>query len=149
VIVDKLIAGGKRAPGGCFEWIKCRSKAGYGQIRIKRKLHYVHRLIWEIAEGPIPKGMSVCHTCDNPACFCVAHLFLGTHKENMADKSAKGRTSRVPGELCGKAKLTAAQVKAMKERRAAGERLDVIAAEYGIHPAHLSKIVAGKRWAHL
>ena len=151
-MIEKLLARSRvvgNPVNGCVEWTGARSKAGYGQVRIRRKLHYVHRLIWESAEGPIPEGMVVCHSCDNPACFRVSHLFIGTHKENMADMAAKGRAAYVPGEKCGKSKLTTEQVKRMKERRNSGESLKDIAADYGIHPAHLSRIVAGKRWEHL
>jgi hypothetical protein len=52
---------------------------------------YAHRLAWEKANGPIPAGMYVCHTCDVPACVNVEHLFLGTQSDNMKDMAAKGR----------------------------------------------------------
>jgi hypothetical protein len=35
--------------------------------------------------------MLVLHDCDNPPCFRLDHLRLGTHAENMADMRAKGR----------------------------------------------------------
>ncbi|MHB1172823.1 MAG: HNH endonuclease signature motif containing protein [Lacisediminihabitans sp.] len=52
---------------------------------------YVHRLAWQDANGPIPDGMLVCHRCDNPACYHLPHLFLGTYADNNRDMVAKGR----------------------------------------------------------
>jgi hypothetical protein len=67
---------------------------GYGNIRVggrKGKTIKVHRLAWEEANGPIPDGLTVCHTCDVPACCNPAHLFLGTQQDNVADMVNKGR----------------------------------------------------------
>lgn len=51
-----------------------------------------HRTAWFLAWGewPPPDKM-LCHTCDNPACVNVAHLFLGDQFDNMRDKTSKGR----------------------------------------------------------
>ena len=52
----------------------------------------LHRIAWEAHNAePIPEGMLVMHTCDNPACFNPAHLVLGTDQDNMDDKCRKGR----------------------------------------------------------
>lgn len=78
----------------CIEWTKSRRRGGYGQLTIAGKKRTAHRVAWELAHGPIPEGLFVCHSCDNPPCVNVEHLFLGTHTENMRDMAAKGRSSR-------------------------------------------------------
>jgi hypothetical protein len=49
------------------------------------------RKVYILRHGPVPPNTEVCHTCDNGHCINDAHHFLGTHADNMADMSAKGR----------------------------------------------------------
>ena len=89
---DRLTARSVERANGCIEWTGATNGSwGYGQISVNGKSVLTHRLSWELANGPIPNGLLVLHRCDNPPCCNPAHLFLGTHADNMADMLAKGR----------------------------------------------------------
>lgn len=71
---------------------------GYGQttrtVNGVSTAWLVHRLAWVEAHGPIPpETPHVLHHCDTPSCYEVAHLWLGTHQDNMLDCAAKGRNA--------------------------------------------------------
>lgn len=80
---------------GCWDWSGYKQPEGYGTFP-HAKTWYAHRVSWELHNGPIPDGMHVLHTCDNPPCSNPAHLFLGTVADNMADRKAKGRNRGDP-----------------------------------------------------
>jgi hypothetical protein len=78
-------------PDACFEWELARDKDGYGVVRRGGRTRRAHREMWEQVNGPIPDGMVLLHSCDNPPCIRLSHLSLGTQAENVADMIAKGR----------------------------------------------------------
>jgi hypothetical protein len=75
----------------CKIWVGAKNRKGYGQKRIKGKLWIVSRLEYTRAHGEIPSGVCVLHRCDNPSCWEISHLFLGTHQDNADDKMKKNR----------------------------------------------------------
>jgi hypothetical protein len=135
---------------GCWLW-RGESKRGYGSLRIGCVTHRAHRLSYEIFKGPIPGGMVVCHTCDNPACVNPDHLFVGTQQDNIKDAWSKGRV-RLPrdGEKNPASKLTAAQVLDIRARLC-GKRgeLSALAREYGVSSSLIAQIRDRLTWRWL
>lgn len=80
-----------RKPDDCWPWQGCRNSKGYGQFGMNRQHYLAHRLSYTVHFGPIPSGLCVLHRCDNPICVNPAHLYAGTHKDNMRDKITKNR----------------------------------------------------------
>jgi hypothetical protein len=90
-LAERLEAKTKRCEcGGCWEWTG-GLRRGYGLIQADGKTVSVHRVSWELANGPIPVGMQVLHRCDNGKCLNPDHLFIGTQKDNIEDAVNKGR----------------------------------------------------------
>ncbi len=81
---------------GCWEWNGRIGGSGYGRhettVQGRRKHIVVHRLAFVLAFG-LPSKPYVCHRCDNRICANPEHLFEGTHRDNMDDMMAKGRTN--------------------------------------------------------
>lgn len=103
-----------------------------------------HRVAYEFHCGPIPDGMRVLHRCDNPPCINPDHLFLGTQAENVADMISKGRKVVLQGEGHGSAKLTKADVLAIRAARGSSSRQ--LAVQYGVHSSQICRVRAGKKW---
>lgn len=57
----------------CHPWKKGTNRNGYGKLAYPTRtvIVYAHRLAYELAYGPIPKGMTVDHECHNGDASCV------------------------------------------------------------------------------
>ena len=89
----------QRTEGGCWLWMGTKVDGAYGQIARGKPfagMVLAHVASWILHRGPVPAGLCVLHNCpggDCPACVNPAHLWRGTHVQNMCDKVAKGRTT--------------------------------------------------------
>lgn len=150
---------------GCLLWTGPVSRRGYGKIEVLGVVFAAHRLAYDLFRGPISEGLFVCHKCDVPACIEPAHLFLGTHADNMRDMTEKGRRGYLPGRpfsrrgelrprtyrrgkngLAGSIKLDAAAVLAI---RADSRSIRTIAKDYGVAHSTVGQIKRREIWSQV
>lgn len=120
----------------CWEYLgKDSGSGGHKRIRLDCGTRMqVHRLAWEAHHGkPIPNDLLVLHKCDNPCCFNPAHLFLGTQKDNMEDRSKKGRAT-------WNGKLT---LKEREEIKTSLESASKLAKKYNVTTARVYQLKRG------
>lgn len=135
----------------CWEWtgaLKSREPGReYGRVGYGNKIYMTHRVSWELHFGPIPKGLEVCHACDNPRCVRPDHLFLGTHIANMRDRDRKKRRTPLRGEQHGSARLTQLQVDEIRRRYVPFQvSLNQLAHEYNVSKRTILRIVQRVHW---
>lgn len=156
---------------GCWEWQGARDSKGYGRVSYLGRPQTVSRVAWELVNGPIPDGMEVCHTCDNPPCINPAHLWIGTRSDNQRDSVNKKRnraathperyqrgkdsfSAKYPerlarGEKHGNARLKTQDVHEIRQRYANGESVSSLARAYNINWSTVDRVVKRKWWKHV
>lgn len=133
----------------CWEWTAVRNADGYGRFQLYRKIVSSHRASYLMFCGPIPSGMVVMHTCDNPPCVNPAHLVLGTQLENVRDCAAKNRRANLKGEAHGMAFLTEKIVNAIRDAVASGFSQAEMGRAFGIRKGLVCDLVSRRTWRHI
>lgn len=128
---------------GCWNWTEHKDKKGYGRTTDASGEVLAHRLSYMEFIGPIPQGMHILHSCDNPSCINPDHLRPGTNAENHADKMLRGRQARLAGEENPRAKLTASDVVVIRTTVGTNKSL---AKTYGVTESNISAIRCGRTW---
>lgn len=141
-------------PDACWPWTARIGAGGYGSFAFDHTHpRGAHRVAFELTHGPIPAEdpgsarIFVLHRCDNRPCCNPAHLFIGTHDENMADMVAKGR--QAVGERSGQARLTADEVLAIRKMVADGATYRQAAERFGVSTPCVGEIARRWTWAWL
>lgn len=128
-------------PSQCWPWRGDTDKAGYGVFFFHGKKYGAHELALSFTTGEKrTKHLVNCHSCDNPGCVNPFHLRFDTPKSNVDDMYLRGRN------VNPSAKLTEADVVAIRERRANGARQKDLADQYGVTDGTISMLVRGERW---
>lgn len=147
---------------GCWNFTGAKNDFGYGIVGnggTRAGNDRAHRITYRHFNGEIPKGLFVCHRCDNPACCNPEHLFLGTADDNHRDMREKGRHSKPPrnehdiGSYRYNAKLTEEEVKAGRARVEAGETKYSVWKDwnqrFGLTQGPAYRILNGQTWRHV
>ena len=131
---------------GCIEWVgaSCR---GYGSITLHGEKYKTHRVMYEEMFGDIPRGLFVCHTCDNPSCVNPEHLFLGSQLDNMRDMIAKGRQPDRSGENNPRSKLSKEDVLLIRRLAEEGTPRQKLSVMFDIGETQTRNIINKKQWS--
>lgn len=131
----------------CILWPYGQSN-GYGVIWLDGRRRNAHVVVLEQTQGPAPspehQGAHLPVECHTRLCVNRRHVRWATPAENNADKTADGVHNR--GERCGNARLTAADVYAIRDDDRSHR---AIAAAYGVTSGHVCRIKNRTAWAHL
>lgn len=149
----------RRRDTECWNWLGPMNRSGYGLFGCwansdRGKVITAHRVAYELANGPIPKGGGhhgtvIAHRCDNRRCVNPAHLFACSQAENLRDCLQKGRGNKAHGERAGKARLTAHVVSAIRTLLQDGTDRMRLARAFGVAPQTITDIATGKSWGRL
>lgn len=133
---------------GCWLWTGPKYVYEYGCFSIGRRSYLAHRFAFALYNGAVASKAHVLHRCDNPACVNPAHLYIGTHQQNMKDRGGRGRSSGggKKGIECPWAKIDESAVRAIRGDERPGA---VAGPDYGISPAQFYRIKKRERWGHV
>ena len=130
----------------CIVYLKPGAKSRYPIVSHCGRLVQAHRLAYALDNGldVFAMGGVVMHSCDNTHCVNPKHLSLGTHADNHADKTAKGRQAY--GESHGMVKLTEDQVAYVKANYVKRCKINggrAMAKLFNVHESTISDIMCG------
>lgn len=135
-------------PDGCHLFVGRTNEDGYARVGMCGKLVFLHRVMWERHNGPVPTGKEICHTCDVRSCVNPDHLFAASHLENIRDMWRKGRGRVFRGSDQAQAKLSEADIPTIRTRIANGDTCAAIAADYQVSDAAIRNVKKFRGWSH-
>jgi hypothetical protein len=151
---------------GCWHWSHTRTKKGYGVVSLYPfGIAQAHRVAYQMTHGPVPDGQVVLHQCDNRACVNPEHLRVGSQRDNIHDRIAKGRSVYARGDQHGShtmpertprgtqhhlAKFTEEDILEIRRLFDTGmATVSQLSRRFQTGSSHISNIVKRRRWKHL
>lgn len=146
-LAERLQARSRDEPStGCRIWTGPVTKSSHALISFRGRVIGAHRAAWELVHGQVPTGLVVRHACHNPRCIAVAHLSLGTAKDNAEDRSAAGRGYRRPGEANPGARYRREQIELVWKLSSEGLGDQQVARRTGVPVRNVNSVKKGWTW---
>lgn len=130
----------------CWNWIGFVNKYNYGAFKTpadrqsKRQFHRVHKLMYELCVGEVPKKMDVDHMCNNRKCCNPEHLQLLTRSENLKKRTKTPDCTR---------KLNFEKAEEIREKYKKGNiTQEELATSYNVSAFLINNIINFRRWKH-
>jgi hypothetical protein len=133
----------------CWKWLFGKDKDGYGITSVFGKWTRAHRFAYEFYNGPIPYGMCVCHSCNNPDCMSPYHLYLDDNTGNTQYKVECNRQTK--GENVNTSILNELDVELILMNILIGKynNISEIAKLYNVTRDCIYDILSNKNWKHI
>lgn len=128
----------------CWNWNGLFNRAHRNArpcFKVAGKNYYAARIAWSIHHGKDPGDKIICHTCQNPLCMNPAHLYAGTHQDNVLDKFADGYSQS--GSLNANSKLNDSDIFEIRESNKSQLELSRI---HNVSRSHISRIQRYECW---
>jgi hypothetical protein len=130
---------------GCWNFIgRPKTQKGYRTMRVSgAPTSSAHRLSYFAFKGELPSpSVVVLHACDNARCCNPKHLSLGSHQDNMDERSARGRTAR---------NFSLSDVQALEARRKSksGWCADRIADYFDVSSDTIKRLLTRETYQHV
>lgn len=130
-------------------WLWKSERDYYGKVKLPKCGPQVdsHKLAYILANGAVPQGLVVRHSCDVKRCCNPKHLLLGTKHDNILD--AVERRQHAFGERIGQSVLKDPQIVEIREQFAQGYSHREIARTFGVNRRTVGLIVRRQAWKHV
>ena len=119
----------------CWNWSGTLDRYGYGKFKIGNQTYKAHRYSYYLQYGDFDESLHVLHHCDNPRCVNPHHLFLGTNRDNVADRTTKKRHGKTSKHLTTNEK---AAIVATVEQ---GQSLQSVAHQFQVHISTIRRVL--------
>jgi len=136
-------------PDTCWPWTGYRDARGYGRARRGEDKRTAQRWAYIFTTGAqLRRDEFVCHHCDNPPCCNPAHLYVGSHDDNMRDRNERERTCF--GTRNGRARLNDVAVRVIRFMAKRGLATpEQLAEAHGVSRAAIRFVVSRNTWRHV
>lgn len=169
----------KSAESGCWNWVGCKSKEGFGIFRCGGETFKAHRVSYSLNKGEVQQGKILAKTCQNDFCVNPDHIVALSIAENnklaaSQGKRAKGAAngkntcpnstpkednhwmklkpdkSHLIGESNAEAKLTEEQVLEIRKLHSDGSyKYKDLAIKFNVSDENIRKICMRLLWSHI